>query len=127
MASTMLGPGARMDDEERKMIEEPMERIMERLDPGTSAMLEKWTDPVLLAFGFVTWGVRVWAEISLGDDDDGSGPGFDTVDRPGPRGPNGREVIIPEPEPEEITGSPDEQLLGQINSGQIGRELEPDA
>ena len=76
------------------MIEDPMSRIFERMDPGTSAMLEKYADPVLLAFGFMTWGIRVWAEMSMGRDDDEPRSGFDEPERsPGPD--NGREVRQP--------------------------------
>lgn len=99
----MLGSEARMDEEERKMIEDPMARIFERMDPGAMAMLEKYSDPVLLAFGFMTWGIRVWAELSMGGNDDEPRSGFDKVDR-GPIPPsNGREKKEPLPtlEPEQ--------------------------
>jgi hypothetical protein len=68
---------------ERELIEEPLARIMARLDPGTSAALERWTDPVLLIFGLGTWGIRVASEMADGEDNPGAGPSdFDFAPEP---------------------------------------------
>jgi hypothetical protein len=55
-----LGPECQMTPDERAMINEPLAHIMARMTPETSEAIEKYTDPVLLAFGFIMWGSRVF-------------------------------------------------------------------
>jgi len=55
-----LGPECQMTQDERAMILEPLARIMARMTPETSEMIDKYTDPVLLTFGFIMWGSRVF-------------------------------------------------------------------
>lgn len=55
-----LGAECQMTADEREMILEPMARIMARLTPETSEMIDRYTDPVLLLFGFIMWGGRVF-------------------------------------------------------------------
>ena len=102
-----LGEGARMTDDEQGMIAEPMARIMARLDPGTTAMLEKWTDPILLVFGFAMWGARVWTEMS---DQDNQGPPPEPEYVP-PAPDNGRERVP--------TGTPPHTVTDSIRSGRM--------
>ena len=55
-----LGPECRMTQDERTMILDPLAHIMARMTPETSEMIDKYTDPVLLTFGFIMWGSRVF-------------------------------------------------------------------
>ena len=100
-----LGEGARMLPDEQAMIAEPMARIMARLDPGTSAMLEKWTDPVMLFFGLAMWGARIWTEMS--DQNDQGRPPEPEYIPPAPD--NGRERQVP-------TGAPPHTVTASILS-----------
>lgn len=55
-----LGPECQLTPDERQMIEAPLTRIMARLAPETTEAIDRWTDPILLAFGVATWGARVF-------------------------------------------------------------------
>jgi hypothetical protein len=60
MTATLIGPECVMLSNEREMIEPPLSRILERLDPLASALIEKYTDPIMLAMGLAMWGLRIW-------------------------------------------------------------------
>lgn len=45
---------------ERELIEAPLQRMMKRLDPAITGAIEKYTDPLLVVMGLITWGARVW-------------------------------------------------------------------
>jgi hypothetical protein len=49
-----------MTADEKAMINEPLARIMARMTPETSEIIDRYTDPILLAFGFIMWGSRVF-------------------------------------------------------------------
>ena len=115
-----FGETARMSASEKKMIIEPMSRIMGRLDPGINDALQKWTDPILLVFGFATWGLRLYAiaqEKNEGDEPPSKRPPSDVK----PMGPGGNGRVIKEPVPEfsdadRVTmAGPDKRLLDQID------------
>jgi hypothetical protein len=83
-----------MQPEERAAIEGPLARIMERMSPVTNALLEKWSDPILLIFAVGTWAGRVYLDFQLQNGGDDEGGGFDNSApplQPGP-GSNGRQV-----------------------------------
>lgn len=65
----MLGEEARMEPHEQQMIVDPLGRIMARMEPGTTELIEKWSDPIILLFGFATWGARLWTIASDHGDD----------------------------------------------------------
>jgi hypothetical protein len=92
--SSFVGPGAEMEPAERKAIEDPLARIMERMAPATNEMLSKWTDPILLSFAVFSWVARVYQDIQIQNRFDDEGPGGD--DSPPPETPpppdNGIEV-----------------------------------
>lgn len=64
MIQTLLYPECAMTADERAMIEPPLYRILERLDPGLSSTMEKFTDPVMLGMGLVMWGLRIFQVVS---------------------------------------------------------------
>jgi hypothetical protein len=53
-----------MTADEHAMIDEPLARILARLAPETTELIDRWTDPLLLATGLVMWGARVFFELS---------------------------------------------------------------
>lgn len=55
-----LGPECQMTPDEQRMISEPLSRIMARMTPETTELIDKYTDPVLLVFGLMAWGGRVF-------------------------------------------------------------------
>jgi len=57
-----------MLEHERAMMVDPLARIMARMEPGTAELIEKWSDPVILLFGFATWGARLWTIAGAGDE-----------------------------------------------------------
>lgn len=82
-----FGENAAMTQPENKMIGDPLNRMMERLDLDTSQMVGVWTDPIMLLLGLIAWGSRVWRESRK----PGDGP---SDDRPPEEDP-------PPPDPEE--------------------------
>jgi hypothetical protein len=58
--SIALGPECAMTSDEREMISEPLARIMARLTPETTDLVDKWTDPIMLAVGFGMYLSRVF-------------------------------------------------------------------
>lgn len=115
LATMAFGASASMNETERGMLQEPMERILMRLDLTSSEALARWSDPVLLVMGLVAWGSRLMRERSasnppsdnFGTDNDGGGE---------PKAPppdNGRasEIIVTEQlrPPKELTS----QIKGQ--------------
>jgi hypothetical protein len=59
LAVTVLGPEASLNDFERLMIQEPLERIMSRIHWETGEAVNRWMDPVLLTIGLIGWGGRL--------------------------------------------------------------------
>lgn len=55
-----FGDECSMTDTDRELIEKPLARIMARLDEETSEAVDKWIDPVMLMFGVMAWGSRVY-------------------------------------------------------------------
>jgi hypothetical protein len=53
------GDMARMTQVEKAMIEPPLTRVLGRLDVAANDALNKYLDPVLLALGFLAWGMRI--------------------------------------------------------------------
>ena len=78
-----FGEEARMLPYEQAMMVDPMGRILGRMEPGTAELIEKWSDPIILLFGFATWGARVWS-IASDRGDSGKKPPPEVV--PPPRG-----------------------------------------
>ena len=102
-----FGEEARMLPHEQAMMVDPMGRILARMEPGTAELIEKWSDPIILLFGFATWGARVWA-IASDHGNDGKKPPPEGA--PPPRG-NGR-IHSDEIPP----ASPPADLLGKVGA-----------
>jgi hypothetical protein len=59
LAMSVIGPDGVMNEIEKTLIQEPLERIMGRLDWEVGETIGKWSDPILLVFGMVAWGSRL--------------------------------------------------------------------
>ena len=77
-----LGEEAQLLDHEKQAISEPLSRMMARMDPRILDNIEKWSDPLILLFGFMTYGSRLYGIAQDRKDDDG-GPS-----KPAPRAPS---------------------------------------
>lgn len=62
LASMAFGPLASMNEFERLTLQEPLERILQRIDLTSSEALAKWSDPILLVMGISAWASRVIRE-----------------------------------------------------------------
>lgn len=62
IGTIFLGENASMQDYERDLIKEPLERILQRMDIVSSEALAKWSDPILLFMGLSAWITRVLRE-----------------------------------------------------------------
>ena len=111
LAGGLLGDGARMDEGERRLIEDPLARVMARMAPGTNAVLERWLDPILLFYAFSSWGRRVYVDLARLAGDDDSGPGDDLDPVTPTRSPNGHEAVP--------TGSPPVHIMDEMASQSI--------
>ncbi len=60
LISMSLGEECRFTDQERALIEPPLQRMLLRLDPAITGAIEKYTDPLLIVMGLISWGARVW-------------------------------------------------------------------
>jgi len=60
MAGATICEEARMTRGEQKMIADPLQRILERLDIEASEKVGTYSDPVLLFLGLLTWGSRLF-------------------------------------------------------------------
>jgi hypothetical protein len=56
---TTLGPRYAMTKDERKLIGEPLERILARFPAAQMAQYAQYVDPLLLLMGLVSWGSRL--------------------------------------------------------------------
>lgn len=56
-----LGEHARFEPDERKLIEPPLANLIERLTPESAKMFSQFADPVMLGFGLLVWGARVFS------------------------------------------------------------------
>lgn len=65
-----FGEQARMNRGEQMMIENSMQRILERLDIQESEAVARYSDPLMLIMGLIGWGARVWRDSRKSDDDD---------------------------------------------------------
>jgi hypothetical protein len=111
-----FGEDARLLPHEKRMITEPLARIMARLDPGVNDALNKYVDPILLVFGLATWGTRLYAiaeERNQGDEPPNKRP--PEVTPPPPSG-NGRTVdeVLSEDEVAVLRAGPPEALKSQV-------------
>lgn len=120
-ATVGFGEEAALLPHERRMIAEPMQRMMARLPLDVLETLEKWTDPILLIFGFATWGARLYgiAQDRSGDDLPPRRPPPDVT--PSPTGGNGRKSEpIPEPVSDDdasMFAGPSREILAQVDRG----------
>jgi hypothetical protein len=120
-----FGEDARLLPNERKMIVEPLARIMSRLDPALNDALQKWTDPILLVFGLSTWGMRLYAIAK--DKEEGEGPPSKRPPedfRPKSPGGNGKFVDVQEAKAAVddviLRAGPDDRLLSQVGDVRFG-------
>ncbi len=60
LVSMALGPECALLPVERELIDEPLQRMLKRVDPTITGAIEKYTDPLLVCMGLITWGARVW-------------------------------------------------------------------
>jgi hypothetical protein len=61
LVASVFGDEARMTEGEREMITPPLTRILARLEPATADIIDRWADPIVLLFGFIAYGSRVYA------------------------------------------------------------------
>lgn len=59
LAVMVLGPDAGMNDFERLMIQEPLERILSRMEWETGEAVNRWMDPIMVIIGLIGWGGRL--------------------------------------------------------------------
>ena len=60
LVSMSLGPECVLQPNHREMIEQPLQRMLQRIDPTITGAIEKYTDPLLVTMGFISWGAYVW-------------------------------------------------------------------
>jgi hypothetical protein len=99
-----------MEPHEAAMMAEPMGRILARMDPGTTELIEKYSDPIILLFGFATWGMRVWDVMQRKNDD--RGPRKPPPEVAPPEKGNGRSLSSEVP-----PASPPTDLLSRVDAG----------
>lgn len=98
------------------MIVQPLGRILMRVDSRVNEAVEKWTDPILLAFGILTYGLRL-AQIAArdqGDDDQGKKPPERVPPAPRDNGKPLTEDVPP--------AGPPVEILGLVGSGGMAVE-----
>ena len=62
------------------MILAPLLRILSRLDYATTQVIEKWTDPILLAMGMLAWSGRIYRlQSEKAESDKPEGPKTDRL------------------------------------------------
>jgi hypothetical protein len=61
LATNYAGPEAAMSAEQKTNIEQPLARMLTRIDPATSAALQVWADPISLAVSLLLYGITVMA------------------------------------------------------------------
>jgi len=105
-----FGEEAKLLDYEAEMLIDPLGRMMLRAGPATTAALEKYTDPILLLFGLVTWGSRVFSIATRSDEGD-EPPNKPTWIPAPPPGGNGNHA---EPIP---AAGPGEEILAAVDAG----------
>jgi len=115
LAVTVLGPEASLNDFERLMIQEPLERIMSRIHWETGEAVNRWMDPIMLTIGLIGWGGRL---LQIAKDKRES-----TQLDDGLYGPKQNQT---QAQPENGAVTPKATDLGEITSApvQIGRESE---
>lgn len=59
LAVMILGDQAVMNEFEKLLIAEPLERIMARMTWETGETVNRWMDPIMLVIGLITWGTRL--------------------------------------------------------------------
>lgn len=59
VATMIAGPQCKANDIERDMIEEPLERLIQKMDVGAVELLSVWADPIALVMGMAAWGGRI--------------------------------------------------------------------
>lgn len=69
------------------MIEEPLQRVLERLDAQAAGMVGSYMDPLVLFLGFLGWGARIWRLKFRSDDDDDRGRKDQPEPEPPPKEP----------------------------------------
>jgi hypothetical protein len=109
LVGTAFGEEARCPEEAEEFIHGPAARMIAKMDPATSALMEKWTDPIFLMMGISIWGLHIW-QVMGDDDDDNRRPEPEPEPTPSParsRRSNGRK-LTPE---EAATGSPPVSIL----------------
>ena len=119
-----FGEEAKLLPNEKRMISDPMARIMTRMDPALNEALQKWTDPILLLFGIGTWGMRLYAMAQDREEgDEGRGKKPPEV-KPSPGGDgHGRTVTEVLAEEEAIMrAGPDARILSQVDRSLGGQQ-----
>lgn len=62
LANLLYGSGAQMTSAEKKLIQEPLERVLQRFDIVKSGVMGQWVDPIMLVMGLAAWGSRLRRE-----------------------------------------------------------------
>lgn len=119
LASMAFGPLASMNEFERSTLQEPLERILQRIDLTSSEALAKWSDPILLVMGLTAWASRVMRERQEQHRPPGFNPNNGDDKPPEPKKPepdNGRteEVVLVE------QMRPPDQIAKGIKGDRIG-------
>ena len=60
LVSFYFGRECEMSDIERDMIEEPLVRMISKVDPAKMQQVNDYTDPLLLMVGIAAWGYRIY-------------------------------------------------------------------
>jgi len=60
LTTAAWGEDARFTANERKLIQPPFGRILQRMSPDDAGKFTALADPVLLGTGLLIWGMRIW-------------------------------------------------------------------
>ncbi len=89
LATGLISPAAKMSEDRRLSIQEPLAREIERLSPKTKDLIQAYSDPLAIITGFGMWSYEI-SKI-LPPPDQGRGPKPPEAPRPGP-GPSAEAV-----------------------------------
>lgn len=126
LVAMSFGDECRMTKAEQTMIADPLQRILERMDPGTNEVIAQWSDPIMLVLGLTAWSARIWQVVERRSREEGDdhGPDQPPEEEPPPPPPsdatlvsgNGQhepeEVIMVAPTPEMVRA----HLTGGMNA-----------
>jgi hypothetical protein len=92
LAQSVFGPSAALNPFEHTLIDEPLERILSRMDWQTGEQVGRWMDPVLLTLGMIAWVSRLY-QLARNDNDNNNRKPPPEPERPNPS-PSGEKKVI---------------------------------